>query len=282
MSLYFHSQNLTSDRESDIARRKPIYRAGRCWINLFFNEYENDRRKNAPLRAEWYVFYNKFQSLAFEVIVNEDDDDVPRNNIRLNIAVPWLFKLYLTIPTFFRIPLKPREFGVSYNFDMESVRVCFFRPIGENSSESASRTEKCCNRAVYIDMPWRLEHEKTEFLSHDLSEVVFTETKFDWETRTDLINRISRMYKYKYVLKNGTVQNRIATVYASKSTKKAKWYPFIPRKRVDAYIDVRFDDEVGERTGSWKGGAIGCEYSILKNETIEQCLRRMERERIFD
>jgi hypothetical protein len=46
-------------------------------------------------------------------------------------------------------------------------------------------------------------------------------------------------------------------------------------------IEVGFDDEVGERTGSWKGGTIGCGYDMLPDESAVQCLRRMERERKF-
>lgn len=46
-------------------------------------------------------------------------------------------------------------------------------------------------------------------------------------------------------------------------------------------IDVEFNAEVGERTGSWKGGCIGCGYQMNPNETPLQALRRMEAERKF-
>lgn len=51
--------------------------------------------------------------------------------------------------------------------------------------------------------------------------------------------------------------------------------------RVIRSIDVEFDGEVGERTGSWKGGTIGCEYELRPNETPYECLKRMEQERKF-
>jgi hypothetical protein len=44
---------------------------------------------------------------------------------------------------------------------------------------------------------------------------------------------------------------------------------------------IEFNDEVGERTGSWKGGTLGCGYNLLPNETPLECLRRMEKERKF-
>ena len=37
-------------------------------------------------------------------------------------------------------------------------------------------------------------------------------------------------------------------------------------KNVDRSIDVHFSKGVGKRKGSWKGGAIGCGYTMLKNE----------------
>jgi hypothetical protein len=58
-----------------------------------------------------------------------------------------------------------------------------------------------------------------------------------------------------------------------------RWCPW--KKMVHTSIDVKFDGEVGERTGSWKGGTIGCSYEMLPHETPENTLRRMESEREF-
>lgn len=95
--------------------------------------------------------------------------------------------------------------------------------------------------------------------------------------------RIQLAYKeihpYTYTLKNGTVQNRTATCTIEKRKWHRKWFPFLTKE--SQVIDIEFNDEVGERTGSWKGGTIGCGYDMLPNETIEQTLRRMEKEREF-
>jgi len=50
---------------------------------------------------------------------------------------------------------------------------------------------------------------------------------------------------------------------------------------VKTYIDVEFDNEIGDRVGTYKGGTIGCGYELKKDETPLQCLRRMESEREF-
>lgn len=95
--------------------------------------------------------------------------------------------------------------------------------------------------------------------------------------------RIQHAYKethpYTYTLKNGTVQNRTATCTIEKRKWHRKWFPFLTKE--SQTIDIEFNDEVGERTGSWKGGTIGCGYEMLPNDTIETCLRRMEKEREF-
>ena len=86
-------------------------------------------------------------------------------------------------------------------------------------------------------------------------------------------------YPYTYTLKNGTVQHRIATCTVEKRLWHRKWFPFMTKQ--SQVIDIEFSDEVGERTGSWKGGTIGCSYDMVPGDTVETCLRRMERERKF-
>lgn len=85
-------------------------------------------------------------------------------------------------------------------------------------------------------------------------------------------------HPYVYTLRSGKVQNRQATIKVETRRWQRWWLPF---RRVSRTIDVRFDDEVGERTGSWKGGCIGCSYEMLPNESPLDTLRRMERERKF-
>jgi hypothetical protein len=86
-------------------------------------------------------------------------------------------------------------------------------------------------------------------------------------------------YPYKYVLKSGEIQNRNATIWVERRIYHYKWLKFLRKTFTSLYIV--FDDEVGERSGSWKGGVVGCNYDILPNETPYECLKRMESERIF-
>lgn len=90
-------------------------------------------------------------------------------------------------------------------------------------------------------------------------------------------------YPYRYVLRSGEVQERKATVTVTEMEHRwrlFKWLPF-PRM-VGRSIDVKFDGEVGERSGSWKGGTVGCGYTLRPQETPQECLERMELERVFN
>lgn len=105
-----------------------------------------------------------------------------------------------------------------------------------------------------IGMPWRWRHREHKVLSEPES------------------------HPYRYVLRSGKVQERTATIKAESRLWVRPWFPF---RRLTRYIDIDFSDEVGERSGSWKGGVLGCSYEMQRNETPLDTLRRMERERVF-
>lgn len=92
----------------------------------------------------------------------------------------------------------------------------------------------------------------------------------------------SETHPYTYHLKSGEVQNVTATITVEEMEWRRKWMPFsrlfaLVRKS----IDIHFSSEVGERSGSWKGGCIGCSYEMRSGETPLETLSRMERERKF-
>lgn len=101
----------------------------------------------------------------------------------------------------------------------------------------------------------------------------------NWDERYEIQNKIKVSYPYKYQLKNGEIQEREAKVHVSNMVWKRKWFPFLEVN--NKCIDIDFSDEVGERTGEWKGGCISCGHKLEDGETPEKCLRRMERERKF-
>lgn len=128
-----------------------------------------------------------------------------------------------------------------------------------------------------FDFPWAYKFYKRQIL---LKTGWHTEQKGDnlWDDEKwkDKIKKES--YPYIYTLKSGETQERVATISEEKRTWK-RWFGLNSMTRHD--IEVKFSGEVGERTGSWKGGVIGCSYAIKNGETAFETLKRMEKERKF-
>lgn len=118
------------------------------------------------------------------------------------------------------------------------------------------------------DGTWEHETKKTghrSFYDDKWKEVIWNET-----------------YPYHYILKSGKVQERLATIKVEEREWRQRWLKWTSVfNKVHRDIDVDFDDEVGEETGSWKGGCTGCGYRMIDPELPHQTLKRMERERKF-
>lgn len=99
-----------------------------------------------------------------------------------------------------------------------------------------------------------------------------------WKHREHKILSEPETHPYTYTLRSGEVQERTATIKVEQRRWTRWWLPF---RQVRKYIDIDFSDEVGERSGSWKGGCTGCSYDMRPGETPLQALRRMETERKF-
>lgn len=105
-----------------------------------------------------------------------------------------------------------------------------------------------------IPMPWQWRHRKHEVLT------------------------TPETHPYRYVTRSGEVQERLAKI----NVETRLWIrPWIPFRRLSRYINIEFDKEVGERSGSWKGGVLGCSEAMRQGETPADTLRRMERDRVF-
>lgn len=138
---------------------------------------------------------------------------------------------------------------------------------------------------IAINMPWSYDWVRTSVLLKDgtWAHEVRKGTKKDfwkdeWKDKT-----WSETHPYRYTLKNGQVQERNARITVEEREWRMRWSRWTSwMNRVRRTINVEFSDEVGERTGSWKGGTIGCGYDLKGNETPRQCLERMMVERTFD
>lgn len=135
-----------------------------------------------------------------------------------------------------------------------------------------------------LEYPWAPTWTRTSVLladgtwAHDTRKTKKDFWKDEWQAA-----KWSETHPYIYQMKNGTTQERTARITVEEREWRPKWFTWCPLlKRVRKSISVDFSDEVGERTGSWKGGTVGCGYELKENESPIECLRRMEAERKFN
>lgn len=132
--------------------------------------------------------------------------------------------------------------------------------------------------ALYMPWSWNYGHYEHEVQNKYGDWVPFVDS-LDERKGQEADGRVEETHPYTYILKNGEVQERQATIFIERRTWFRKFW--LPHQMSGTCIAVSFDDEVGERSGSWKGGTTGCGYDLLPDETSLECLRRMEANRKF-
>lgn len=142
------------------------------------------------------------------------------------------------------------------------------------------------NKMHVFHFPWDWDWVRTSELLEDGT--WFNETynnRMSWKEKDEIKNQLKFWRKkvpYRYQMRSGEIQNVDATIGVEEREWRWRWFKWLPLfKRIKKSISVEFSSEVGEETGSWKGGTLGCGYTLLPNEDPVDCLRRMEKERKF-
>lgn len=216
--------------------------------------------------------------LALQLCLFSDDDGAGGRvslNVRMLVA-----QVFLRLPFRWRKPDELMEaWGFCWPWDADGTSTIHFR---------------WGPRSKLVFLPWHPTWMRTSYLLPDGQTWIHElRPRYRVERVADslgghgfsLIRDIpkwERKYHYRYVLRSGVVQDVTATVRVEERERRWRWFTWLAWPRgVQRSIAVDFSGEVGERTGSWKGGTIGCGYTLLPNETPLGCLRRMERERKF-
>lgn len=198
----------------------------------------------------------------------------------------------LSIYLKFNKKLKGDEAG--YGIDINDIWMFHFEWGWRINGEKAHGVSWGC------DWPWQYKRVWTKVLDdegnvhhtdHDegyyrrlFRRLFTTKLRKDYFDRSELQRSykklVSKTLPYRYIRKNGEVQDRLVTV--SVSLVKSCWakIPFI--SRVVRYMDYEFDNHVGEGVDDWKGGVVSSSIQMLPKETLEQCVRRMEATKKFD
>ena len=182
--------------------------------------------------------------LGFVVEIPSDWHEHRRAWIRIGLGV---CRLAFSFPWLWSVPPDEHQCaGPTYGFQFfaDLFWIYYGKPKG---------TREDPRIAIY--MPWHWRHYRHEVLGD------------------------REKHPYVYLLRNRELQHRTATIYPEE---RRWWRPWPPFRMVRKSINVDFSDEVGERTGSWKGGTTGCGYDMRRGERPLDTLRRMERERVFN
>lgn len=266
-SFWWHWQNLNERRDG--TPKGSGLRHGRCWSQFV----------NGVIGLEWV-----FGKCDFRLGLDIDDYD-----LTLVFAIPFI-SLYLSIESRNWLSrIQPQEMSryTEPPVILPVRRECrlaihdgtiWFTPWGDGDFSSKDPWWK--NGVSWNFNPFDLRHIRSSVRCADGS---WESDVGIWERNKTPDHREVLTFHYRYLLKNGTVQERTATIYVG----QMEWRPLCLKwttlfAKVRTTINITFSDEVGERTGSWKGGTTGCSWELLDRETPEQALRRMEKERIFD
>jgi len=166
-----------------------------------------------------------------------------------------------------------RAAWVRLGFGLFKVCFCFPWPwVVPDDGQCSGPTFGFCLFSDGLHLHWGKTHGKRDdpFTNIDMP--------WQWRHREHKVLTAPESHTYLYTLRSGEVQKRVATIQVETYSWTRPWLPY---KMSRQSIRVTFDKEIGERTGSWKGGTMGCGYQMLPDEYPLDTLRRMERDRKF-
>jgi len=217
------------------------------------------RNRKTFERKEWIQFYKGWGGIRLTFGSASYFD----NRWHISICFGW-GSLYINLPIYSKYDeCDPPRYGFYYH--ARAFWLCLGKKVKKYSMPYDQEWVR--TSCLRVDGTW--EHETKG------------DRKSFWEDKWKGV-LWSETYPYTYILKSGEVQNRTATLRVEEREWRQKWLKWTKLfSRKSRTINVDFNEEVGEQTGSWKGGCMGCSYQMKDGELPEQTLRRMERERKF-
>lgn len=243
----------------------------------------NFTEKDTEYYNKWVSFYPKFERQGFRLTLSSWSYFDPRPQIVTSVSslLTLLLIPFLGFYSLFLIPFLFFSWGqlyinLPYNTKKEQCEypdygIMFYSDDGEIPNHIWVRKGF---KGSTINFPWAKSFWKREVLL----KTGWQQGDGFWDSDKwgDKVKKETHIYTY--TLKSGEKQERTAEIYEEKRYWRS-WFKLLVDCR--HYIEITFNDEVGERSGSWKGGCIGTSYQIKKGETALECLKRMERDRKF-
>ncbi len=259
------------DKEKQI----PVYR------KVFKIYYEKDNG-NDWIHKEWLNFYTGWEKpcLVYDTFSYEDDN---RHHMRMSLG--WGL-LYLYFPW--------KNHGTDWNDfnDPEPKYGYYFYGEGKFFDQIVFEFGK---KSKTVDMPWALDFYKKGVMlknsvwwtcnEKDIKKAkkqgiqTWKDLRFNLDDDDERI--LKKKYPFTYVTKNGEIQNTTATCHVEIREWRPKWFMWTKAFRfIRRDLEINFNDEMGNRRGSWKGGVLGVSAPITRDEIyaedFETPLRRYE------
>lgn len=281
--VHFHWQNLNehTDASGNKYLGNPL-REGRCWWHFRSGNSKSKAKWSGPSVCFSWNLWTHFCMLEADI----DDED-----LTFHVGLPPV-ALWLSFSSTFWFVDKLARKKVLNKITYPTTIVIDERECGVSISDWTLRVKPWCKKHEWVrDDPWyvrgvnlNLNPFRWKHIAHQVLDVSGNWVEYIGLHVSSLggDTRHNEVYDYTYTCKDGTVQHRSATVHVERMTWRPgllTWTKLFERSRV--YFDIRFDKEIGEGVGSYKGGCVSCSYEMLNGETMEQCLRRMEKVRKF-
>lgn len=126
-------------------------------------------------------------------------------------------------------------------------------------------------------MPWDWSHVRHTILMPDGSKCC---EGHELEESYNPPESVKQKHNFTYVLKSGEIQKRKAIIFGAEREWRWHWFRWLPFPRmIRRSIDISFNKEVGNRSGSWKGGVMGMGEEWREGETMGEALKRVETDR---
>ena len=220
---------------------------------------------------KWGYFRFSKPSIDFNLTYSICGYFDPRHNIRIEL---FFFTLSINLPfkSKYTDECDPPSWGIAHH----NNSLWIYRG-GKGNMNGG-------NKWWSFNDPWSMQWVRTSALKKDGGWEHETKgnSKDFWQDKWNDILHIEN-HPYTYKLKSGVVQNVEATIKVYEREWRMHWFKWTKiGNSISRTIDINFSSEVGERSGSWKGGCTGCSYELKNGESPLECLRRMEKERIFD
>ena len=257
-------------------------KTGKVYMNKRFSIYTYN---DIDGFQSWVDFYTGWNKLCFVYDTCGYDD----NRHSLNVSLGW-GSLWLYFPW-----RNKKVFGEDVNNPQPKYGFYLYGEGKFFDSFWYYKNKNGHSHVKSIDMPWIYDFHRISFLTHDgwftclesdrrkarkRGEDTF---EYPYHLRYDDKRLIKKEFPFRYVTKQGEVQDTTATVFMEEREWRPKWLRWTKLFRiVRTTLNIEFKDEMGNQRGSWKGGVIGVGCDVTpeekKNQDFETPLRRYEEE----